>query len=69
MNTPLFLTDKDVAGIIKCSPSCIREWRRRGMPARTFAGLVRFELEKVLDWLENSEQARFRRKGWRKDNT
>jgi len=52
-----FLTEKELQRVLKCSLPGIRQWRREGMPCRRFGKLIRFELEKVLAWFEQKQQA------------
>ena len=48
------LTVKDLASILKAKPSTIYSWAEQGlMPSFKLNGLLRFEEDEVLKWLES----------------
>ena len=52
------MTAKEIAEHLKITPMTIYRWRKEGMPAKKFGkdgsnNAVRFELDKVMEWLEN----------------
>jgi phage terminase Nu1 subunit (DNA packaging protein) len=52
------LTAKELARHLKCSRPAITVWQRQGMPVRRLGRLVRYELDKVLEWFAQRAQAR-----------
>lgn len=56
MSLPVFYTEHEISKVLKVSKPALRLWRRQGMPARHFKRCVRYELEKVLEWLEQEEK-------------
>ena len=54
MGIPTFLTPAEVAKIYKVTPQAIRNWAREGkIPSIRFGRVLRFDLEKVRDVIEN----------------
>jgi excisionase family DNA binding protein len=56
-----FLTEKELAKVLKSSVPAVRKWRYDGMPFRHFGRLVRFELPAVLAWFEQRDAQRQKR--------
>ena len=52
MEKVVFLNERELAVVLKCSRPAIRSWRKRGLPHRRFGRLVRYELDSVLRWFE-----------------
>jgi phage terminase Nu1 subunit (DNA packaging protein) len=51
------LTAKELMKVLKCSRPAITVWQHQGMPARHLGRLVRFELDKVLEWFDRRARA------------
>lgn len=49
------LTTKEVAKILKVNPATINRWRKedKPVPFLQVGRQVRFEMEKVIEWLNN----------------
>lgn len=52
------LTEKELAGRLKCSVPAIRLWKRQGMPVRKIGRLNRYELSRVLAWFDGRQDSR-----------
>ena len=52
------LTEKELAGRLKCSVPAIRVWKRQGMPVRKIGRLNRYELSRVLAWFDGRQDSR-----------
>lgn len=51
------MTAQELAKKLKVSLPAVRRWTLDGMPCRRLGGrLVRFELDKALNWLEQRKQ-------------
>lgn len=48
-----YLTTKDLCELLKVSRVTLLKWRKEGMPYEKFGKLVRFDKDKVLEWLKN----------------
>jgi phage terminase Nu1 subunit (DNA packaging protein) len=46
-----YLTGQGLAATLKCSLAAVRKWKSQGMPHIKLSRLVRFELDRVLEWL------------------
>jgi phage terminase Nu1 subunit (DNA packaging protein) len=51
------LTARELMLRLKCSRPAIVIWQRQGMPVRHLGRLVRFELDKVLEWFDERARA------------
>ena len=47
------VTTKQLCDRLKVTRQAIQNWRNEGMPFIKYGKLVRFEYEKVIEWLEN----------------
>lgn len=47
-----YLTASELAGVFKIKVPTVRAWTRQGMPHLKCGRLVRFQVEKVREWLE-----------------
>ena len=45
------VTEKELQSILKVSRQTLFDWRQQGMPYIKFGKPVRYELDKVLEWL------------------
>jgi excisionase family DNA binding protein len=53
----MLLTIKDVSAWLNIKPSTLYLWAAQGkIPCQKIHGLVRFEREKVMEWLESFER-------------
>lgn len=52
-----FLTAQELMQFLKCSRPAISVWQRQSMPVRRLGQLVRYELDKVLEWFDRRAQA------------
>jgi excisionase family DNA binding protein len=51
---PTFITPAEVARIYKVTPQAVRNWAREGkIPSIRFGRVLRFDLEKIRDVIEN----------------
>jgi len=57
-----FLTEEELARVLRCSKEALRVWRRQGMPYQRFGTLVRYSLPAVLRWHEARSQGHAHRK-------
>jgi len=57
MEGQIFLTEKELAGVLRCSVPAVRLWRKQGLPALHFGRLLRFRLPEVLAWFESQHRA------------
>ena len=49
-----FLTVKQVCELLGIERTTLYRWRKQGLPSfKTPTGLVRFEEDKVLEWIKN----------------
>lgn len=55
-NDSEFLTEEGLEMLLTCSKSAIYKWTHEGMPVKYFSGLVRYEKQAVLKWLEDRGQ-------------
>ena len=46
---------KDICDLLKVSRTTINNWRKKGMPYEKFGTIVRFDKEKVYEWLKERE--------------
>jgi len=56
--TQIWLTADELAAIYKIKKPTVRLWTRLGMPHLKCGRLVRFDAQKVLEWLEQRQQRR-----------
>ena len=62
-NSPVFLTLKELAELLRVKPRTIYDWvaneRKTGIPVERAGGSLRFRLDKILQWTEgqNGESA------------
>jgi phage terminase Nu1 subunit (DNA packaging protein) len=52
-----FLTEKELAAVLRCSVPAVRIWRKQGLPALHFGRLLRYRLADVLAWFESQHRA------------
>lgn len=52
---PEFLTTTDMMQILKVSKVTLSNWRKEGMPYEKFGRIVRYDKDKVLEWLRNKK--------------
>ena len=50
------LTKNELAKVLNCSERTIDNWRKEGMPCIKKGNYVRFEEEKVIEWLKESDK-------------
>jgi excisionase family DNA binding protein len=53
-----WLTADELAQIFKIKKPTVRLWTRQGMPHLKCGRLVRFQVEKVCEWLEQKQAAK-----------
>lgn len=53
-----FITTKELCEMLKVSNVTIHNYRKEGMPFEKFGTLVRFDEQKVLEWLKNRSKQR-----------
>jgi len=51
-----FLTPGELIKLLKISRATIDRWRKEGMPSLKIGKNVRFEKNKVLDWIKENKQ-------------
>lgn len=55
-NSPVFLTLKELAELLRVKPRTVYDWvaneKRTGIPVERAGGSLRFRLDKVLNWTE-----------------
>jgi excisionase family DNA binding protein len=47
-----YLTEKELMQSLKVSRSTLVRWRKEGMPFEKIGKLIRYNEEKIMDWLE-----------------
>ena len=52
----IWLTASELAAVFKISKPTVRLWTRTGMPHLRCGRLVRFDAQKVQQWLEQRQQ-------------
>jgi putative molybdopterin biosynthesis protein len=61
-DAPVFLTLKELAELLRVKPRTVYDWvaneKRTGIPVERAGGLLRFRLDKVLDWTEGRGKLR-----------
>lgn len=59
-NSPVFLTLKELAELLRVKPRTVYDWvaneKRTGIPVERAGGSLRFRLDKVLNWTEGRGQ-------------
>jgi len=50
------LNRKEVAEYLKVHPNTVDRMVKKGMPALKFGGVVRFDLDAVMKWLEEQSK-------------
>jgi phage terminase Nu1 subunit (DNA packaging protein) len=48
-----FITEKELCDIFKVDRSTAWRWRKEGMPYLGKKGSIRYDKNKVIEWLEN----------------
>lgn len=58
-NSPVFLTLKELAELLRVKPRTIYDWvaneRKTGIPVERAGGSLRFRLDKILQWTEGQK--------------
>lgn len=50
------LTTEKLSEILKVSRITIYNWRKKGLPCIKIGRTVRFDLEKVMEWIESKNE-------------
>lgn len=48
-----YITVQELSEMLKVTTQTVFNWRKEGMPCEKFGKIIRFEEDKVLDWLRN----------------
>jgi len=50
-----FLTTKEVQENFKVTRGTVNNWRKEGMPFKTWGRMIRFEENEIIKWLDKRE--------------
>ena len=51
-----FVTISDLCDLLKVTRQTLNNWRKKGMPCEKFGKIVRFDKDKVYEWLKSRDE-------------